>query len=437
MTLQTCIYCNSNGPFSDEHLFPAGLGGDDSRFLLRRLVCKICNELRFSQMEASFMRSSPSALARVFMQEHGRRRGSKISTPRLDTRMTAVLFDDGTIAEAEIQHRGEAYVLSQFVLHANGNVRFIGEEKGKPLTFIESLKNSLAAEPVFVIRKLSIPGGFQYAIDELSWGGNRYSMIGSRIVEKPPKTGIWLEPLKSNRGSDGHAVPRLFQKSTGQLVLRAGPENDIYSLLRQARWAAIDPKLSDGQNYRDVTNPVVQANFTLNMDHYQRTYAKIAMNLLIYFFGEHYARHFSFNRIKNGIVKGNPSVRMRHFGGDTFDTVPSDRHVISICSSKSRAGRYAIIGLIRLYGGKTTTVLLSTNAPKPIITDPVFMVVHYNSHQIELMGVTQFAEKYKRSDFPQDFQDEIVQAYIHRFWPDVLPQTRLRRCVSDSARREG
>jgi hypothetical protein len=28
-----------SGPFSDEHVFPAGLGGDDHRFLLKNLVC--------------------------------------------------------------------------------------------------------------------------------------------------------------------------------------------------------------------------------------------------------------------------------------------------------------------------------------------------------------------------------------------------------------
>ncbi len=424
MTLQTCIYCNCHGPFSDEHLFPAGLGGDDSTFLLRELVCKVCNELRFSKMEASFMRASPHALARVFMQEHGRRRGSKVSQPRLDTRMTTVLFDDGTIAEAELQPRGGTSVLSQFVLHANGNVGFTGEEKGKPLAFIESVKSVLAAEQASVIRKVPIADGFEYSIDELSWDGSRYVVVEKRTDKKPPKTGIWLEPLNGNKGSDGHPVPRFFRKSTGQLVLRAEPENDICSLLGQVRWAAIGAELPDGQNYRDVKNPVIQASLTVNIDHYQRTYAKIAMNFLIYFFGEHYVRHFSFNRIKNGIVKGSPPVRIGQFDHDTFDIVPSDRHVISICSSKSRAGRYAIIGLIRLYGGKTTTVLLSDNAPKPITTDPVFMLVHYKSHRIELMGVTQFAEQYKRTDFPQEFEDECAKAYIRRFWPDVLPQKR-------------
>ncbi|MEF2250249.1 HNH endonuclease [Ralstonia solanacearum] len=32
ITKRMCIYCNIDRPFTDEHVFPAGLGGDDRRY---------------------------------------------------------------------------------------------------------------------------------------------------------------------------------------------------------------------------------------------------------------------------------------------------------------------------------------------------------------------------------------------------------------------
>jgi hypothetical protein len=51
----TCIYCPRIGPFSAEHVIPAGLGGDDERFMLHGMVCKSCKTGIFSRLEAAFL----------------------------------------------------------------------------------------------------------------------------------------------------------------------------------------------------------------------------------------------------------------------------------------------------------------------------------------------------------------------------------------------
>lgn len=58
-----CIYCDGAGPFSDEHVVCAGLGGDDKRFLLVNVVCARCNTDVFSPLELEALRSSPLAIA--------------------------------------------------------------------------------------------------------------------------------------------------------------------------------------------------------------------------------------------------------------------------------------------------------------------------------------------------------------------------------------
>lgn len=61
---RSCIYCGKVRTLSNEHVFPAGLGGDDHRFMLRELVCTVCNTETFSPLELRFSRSSPAALGR-------------------------------------------------------------------------------------------------------------------------------------------------------------------------------------------------------------------------------------------------------------------------------------------------------------------------------------------------------------------------------------
>src|SRR5471030_2615714 len=87
-----CIYCGLLRPFNDEHVFPAGLGGDDRAFMLRDLVCETCNSETFSRMEAGLMRNSPEAFARVHSQSRGRKRKKSSGGPKFQPKsITAFL----------------------------------------------------------------------------------------------------------------------------------------------------------------------------------------------------------------------------------------------------------------------------------------------------------------------------------------------------------
>ena len=120
-----CIYCGSKRAFSDEHVIPAGLGGDDAAWVLTGCVCSICNTDIFSKLETKFLRSSPVALARLFLQEKTRNRGSRTGAPSLQTKVTLV-SDPGTglLLAAEVGPQGQARVLPQIVaIPADGQVR--------------------------------------------------------------------------------------------------------------------------------------------------------------------------------------------------------------------------------------------------------------------------------------------------------------------------
>jgi hypothetical protein len=78
-----CIYCGSPGPFSDEHVISAGLGGDDNRWLLKDCICCICNTDIFSKLETKFLRESPVGIARLFLQDRTRDQGNRTAPPSI------------------------------------------------------------------------------------------------------------------------------------------------------------------------------------------------------------------------------------------------------------------------------------------------------------------------------------------------------------------
>lgn len=102
-----CIYCGLQRPFNDEHVFPAGLGGDDRRFMLRNMVCETCNSETFSRLEAGLMRNSPEAFVRVHTQPRGRNRRKSSGGPKFQPESTTAILPEGGDAEAEIRAGGK------------------------------------------------------------------------------------------------------------------------------------------------------------------------------------------------------------------------------------------------------------------------------------------------------------------------------------------
>ncbi len=116
-----CIYCGGPGPFTDEHVVSAGLGGDDNGWLLKDLVCGVCNTDVFSKLETKFLRSSGPALARLFLQDKGRGRGSKASTPSIDAELTYFHEpNSGTLLVARLIAGGRPITLPQIIARSRG-----------------------------------------------------------------------------------------------------------------------------------------------------------------------------------------------------------------------------------------------------------------------------------------------------------------------------
>ncbi|MFM0645277.1 HNH endonuclease, partial [Paraburkholderia bryophila] len=149
---RSCIYCGKVRAFTDEHVFPAGLGGDDNRFLLCGLVCGHCNTEIFSKLELRFMRSSPAAIARIFLQPTGRGRGKKASIPSIDTRSTTIFTERYGAVEAEVMASGKAALLMQLLFHGGGKVSYTGGAPEEAVDFLETVASTLG-DSVFLVHK--------------------------------------------------------------------------------------------------------------------------------------------------------------------------------------------------------------------------------------------------------------------------------------------
>jgi len=71
MNLQKCIYCDSIGPFSEEHALPRSLGEFSGFPPLINRVCTKCNE-DIGRLEEQFGRSGPEAFFREYLNIEGR-----------------------------------------------------------------------------------------------------------------------------------------------------------------------------------------------------------------------------------------------------------------------------------------------------------------------------------------------------------------------------
>jgi hypothetical protein len=189
----TCIYCGSAGPFTDEHVIPAGVGGDDKAWLLKGLVCGTCNTQVFSKLETKFMRASPVAIARLFLQSRTRLRGSRATRPTIQS--AASYFDDPEmhlLLEQEFSG-GEPIVLPQVVLQPPDKLAITARDVEAAKALVAEL--GTLGETSSIVEKRREGIEIRFSETMLDWIDDHYEPRQSVSRSTPPKDAIWLEPL--------------------------------------------------------------------------------------------------------------------------------------------------------------------------------------------------------------------------------------------------
>jgi hypothetical protein len=392
-----CIYCGEVRPFSDEHVFCAGLGGDDKTCMLRKLVCSVCNAEIFSPLEAAFMRSSPESFARVFLQPRGRDRKKKSKGPTFQPESVRTYLDDSGAVEAELRQGGQLVLLPQFKLF-EGHLRGQGSQQVELRLFVAELTELLALETLPVVTKSGAPGRTQYMTTRYHWTGTQYVLGGRATSLKPPQRCIW----RDLKGEPGHTdpAPTIFQRSGGQVVLRSSSDvaSNFLAILR-AHMAELATAAETARIETEVQGAPVNVQLKVDIEARERVFAKLGVNMAAFVLGEGVVRHPSFGPIKTSILTGESPIRTSQFSLEDlapenflhklFGAVPEKHHICLLTTVNKPSGDIDLLYMIRLYSGVVKVVELAQNLPIHINL-PVFMLVDYVNHRIKLVNTFEF-----------------------------------------------
>lgn len=391
--LATCIYCPSTGPFSDEHVFPAGMGGDDSNFLLVNSVCKNCNTGIFSKLELSLMRRSPIGLGRKFLQTKTREKGSRTSSPTIEAKTYFILDESGRSLEAEYDKSGAETILAQLIIE-DKKVYYTAGSKEQLENLYSSFLKILEAPKTHLITKLKTDNVL-FNISTFEWVDDTYILSSTETLEKPPKTGIWLETSLDKTTS---ISPRFYQRLAGQLNLRAKPDADYAGLLRSMRRTL--PSMRDKQGDATeslIDNPIIHMEMIIDTDGTERALAKIGVNFLTHTFGKKLIARPEFQDIKNSILTGTPQLPLSSFGTELedaimeiFGNVPKHCHCVMLLAVPSENGLFDIYFNARLYGAGAHKVLLGKNIPLEKSFYPIYFLINYEENSIKKMSMLEY-----------------------------------------------
>ncbi|HDR9088561.1 TPA: hypothetical protein QDB10_004502 [Burkholderia vietnamiensis] len=392
-------------------MFPKGLGGDDRRFMLKDMVCGHCNTEVFSKLEASFMRSSPVAIARIHLQKI-KGNGRDAIIPRFDTKSTTVVSPEHGEVEAEMQAEGVAIILPQLLLLGDDKCAITGSDESTVSSFLETLRRHLDGV-VSLVRKVTSSDGASFNVTVHEYMDNQYFEQRICTASKPPRICIWHEHFPvTDQNQRPRRHPTLYRRTAGQVVLRTNVDSDARHLLTVARAALESLREIPTPRSTQIENPSMLFSMSMDMDAFGRVLTKIGLNLVAHSFGEDYIRHAAFVMTKAAVLgdtqdgiqyetsESNPTLKT------AFSGVPPRHHAMTLAICPTSQDTCNVAMLIRFYGTTTYAVHLGTGAPPPPNSMPLFHVIDYNAHRIEELTAIDFISKYP----PRPISESLDQA---------------------------
>lgn len=391
-----CIYCNSTGPFNEEHVFSAGLGGDDNNFLLKNLVCQHCNTEVFKRFENEAFRRSPIAIARQFLQNHGRKRSGKTTEPGIITKETTILdSESGEPLEARFRGKGSASILPQLLFFPESCCPS-GEDPKDLATLYQRLRLILNENEVTTIKKVN---NKLFELCRYSIGIDRLETKEQARTSKPTKMGIWL-PEAFKKTPSIKQIARLYLDDKNINVRSSDQHNsDIPKILFRALKALPDlEEQCASLNTCTMTNPLISSSMAVDIYCIDRTLVKNAINLIAFLMGANYIRDAAFARAKEFVLSGKGNLPTNFTTEDSFLTkilsgVPADCHVIILSAAADNDGVRVAIGF-RLYGSGFYKYQIAQGLPPPPNYLPALCLIHYNKNVVETFTLPEFMSKY-------------------------------------------
>lgn len=388
-----CIYCGSLGPYTAEHVVSAGLGGDDNSWLLKDLVCGVCNIGVFSKLETKFLRSSSAAWARLFFQEKGRGSGKKASKPGVDADLTYFHErNSGRLLVARWGAGGQPITLPQIIARLLDNGDFehavTGGDPAETTDFLHELAELLKLDEIEIIEKQSNGGKTIFLSMTVTWDGSCYVAGQQQQVPKVPKPCIWYEERVRPATVDPNAIlpSAIFKRPEGQIVCRVPAPQSVATLLSLLRrhpdvW---QPSILPDK-VEKVDGPDIHSRFSPDPEADRRVLTKIGINLSAFLLGEAIVRHPAFDQAVEYARAGHGKVEDAK---TRLSALPlqdeRDVHVLALLPEASDSNRHSILFHAQLYGGPVICLRLAEfDEPLKDLLSPIVVLVDYQKHKIE------------------------------------------------------
>ncbi|WP_152980179.1 hypothetical protein [Pseudomonas mediterranea] len=397
-----CVYCNESNDFNGEHIFSAGLGGDDRAYMLTDCVCRSCNSL-FSALEAELLRKSPAGIARLGMQESGRGKGKRAEPPKLQTADTYIFDEEnGFILEAELQPKFEAKLAPQIILNLPA-INLVAESDDSLTPFIDKLRLIFSEEAILAVQKIATSGGATFKVSRIE-KRDKYFVVENVIeASVPPNNAIWLVIPEGSfsgdqDGNDYTLHPR-FYLHNGKTINYKSQDMDSLTqhLVAVSNFLYLHPQMPEHES-KQIDQPRAKVGISFDFHKSERALAKIGFNFLIKIMGADYARDEAFANIKSSILKGEPQLPASKMPGDELNlfigTPPHDHHVLFLHALPIRDGRAMITFMIKLYGGEPSFFVLSYDAPAPNWGLPIYFLINYQQHKINKIDSMVYIRNY-------------------------------------------
>ncbi len=343
------------------------------------------------------MRSSPLAIARLFLQSRSRNRGGRTTAPSIQAPVS--YFDDpetGLLLEQELRGRGQPTVFPQVIVVPPNQMTVTATDVPAANKLVDEL-GSLPDLVTICVKERDGPE-VRFHLTPLTWRDNRYSVSEAIGQAKAPRDAIWLEPLERPATNPGATLtPRVFRRTKGPLVCRAGSVEDAARLLTFIRLNHSDLVVPSGTPATSTETPGIHIRQSMDVAAYDRVLTKIGVNLCAHLFGIGAVRTSAFDAARNYARTGAGGVRrwpieLAKSHTDRFPRLPN-HHVMVVMVNPPSAGQAGHVAvLMQFYGGLADALIVAKgDTGIPNCPDPIFVVVDYEANVISIFSVEEFA----------------------------------------------
>lgn len=393
---EMCVYCNESNDFNGEHMFSAGLGGDDKNYILDDCICKECNSA-LSKLENELMRKSIVGFARNILQDVGRDRGKKTKPPTMQLSSTHIWID-GIPIEALNLSKLRAKILPQIVI-SQGKVFGTADNDQEWNIFFQKLEKLFSSKDIFLVEKEGLENSKEFKITILNEHEGELVLGDTFFQEKPPKeAAIWIN-LQDSYGltpeQQASFPPRFYLHDGNSINYKSTDSITFLTDVKNAHNYFHKTPLNPNYQEKTILQPLVNSGLTIDISACDRALAKNGLNLLVKTMGAEYVRNESFSKIKSSILKGYPELPFGMMDKDNplqlfLGDAPKDHHVMFLAESRIGDNRSVIVFVIKLYGGAAFQFCLATDAPSPNWQKPIYYLVDFQKHEIKPVDAIEY-----------------------------------------------